>query len=53
MKDLIHRCWLREPASRPSFDDVLAAFQKADFDLGHGVDRFKVRQYVVDVDGRQ
>jgi serine/threonine protein kinase len=53
MQDLIHRCWLREPASRPSFDDILNEYQKADFELVPGVDRLKVRQYVVDVLGRE
>jgi serine/threonine-protein kinase len=49
MKDLIHRCWLREPESRPSCNDILDDFRKADFELGPEVDRFKVRQYVNDV----
>jgi hypothetical protein len=53
MQDLIHRCWLREPDSRPSFDDIFNDFQKADFGLCPGVDRFKVRQFVVDVLGRE
>jgi serine/threonine protein kinase len=53
MQDLIHRCWLRKPESRPSFDDILNEFRKADFELRPGVDRLKVRQYVNDVLGTE
>jgi hypothetical protein len=53
MRDLIDRCWLREPASRPSFDDILHDFREADFELFPGVDRLRVREYVTDVLNRE
>jgi serine/threonine protein kinase len=46
MQNLIRRCWLKDPASRPSFDDILNQFREADFELFPEVDRVKVRNYV-------
>jgi hypothetical protein len=33
MVDLINRCWLPDPADRPSFDIILLDFQSEQFDI--------------------
>lgn len=48
-QDLINRCWLNDPAKRPSFDEIVDLFESSDEFLLDGADKKKVKEFILKV----
>jgi serine/threonine protein kinase len=46
VKDLIHRCWIRESVDRPSFKEILKELEGAGYVVMQGVNKDQVKSYV-------